>query len=186
MNYCSKVFLLSCLTVAFFPVSAMAQEDDHAAMVENALSAAPAAIAAGAAVMDGDGNVLREGSNGYTCLPDNPDEPGNSPMCLDETWLAWAHAWMNGEDPPATETISFGYMLQGGAAGESNVDPYAEGPTADNEWMPEPGPPHVMMVVPNGEWLKGLPTTPEGGGPWVMWKDTPLVHVMIPTTRKAH
>lgn len=38
------------------------------------------------------------------------------------------------------------------------------------------------MLVPDPAWLEGLPTSP-GAGPWVMWRDTPYVHVMIPTTR---
>jgi hypothetical protein len=28
--------------------------------------------------------------------------------------------------------------------------------------------------------LQGLPVTPDSGGPWVMWRDTPYVHVMVP------
>ena len=131
VNCCLKVLLLSCVAVVFLPAGATAQDAD---LVENALSAATAAIASGAAVMDGEGNVLREGSNGYTCMPDNPDLPGNSPMCLDDTWLAWAHAWRTGEDPPAIEAISFGYMLQGGNPG-SNTDPNATEATDDIEWM---------------------------------------------------
>ncbi|MGH7541147.1 MAG: hypothetical protein ACRELC_09120 [Gemmatimonadota bacterium] len=148
--------------------------------IANALSAAPPAIAANAAVHDWEGNVLREGSSEWTCLPDVPDSPGNDPMCLDAPWLAWAEAWM-GHTEPAITRIGIGYMLQGGAP-DSNTDPYAEGPTADNEWMEE-GVPHLMMVVPDEAWLEGLPTSPEGGGPWVMWRVTPYVHLMVPTTK---
>ena len=179
VNYCLKVLLLSCVAVAFLPAGATAQDAD---LVENALSAATAAIASGAAVMDGEGNVLREGSNGYTCMPDNPDKPGNSPMCLDDTWLAWAHAWRTGEDPPAIEAISFGYMLQGGNPG-SNTDPNATEATDDNEWM-ESGGPHVMMLVPDASMLDGMSHDPSTGQPWVMWRGDALVHVMIPTAQR--
>lgn len=72
-------------------------------------------------------------------------------------------------------------MLQGGSP-ESNVDPYAEGPTEDNEWLDE-GVPHVMMIVPDPAMLEGLPTHPRGG-PWVMWRGTPYVHVMIPAPKQ--
>ncbi len=168
------------VVLLFVPMAALAQSEEVTA---SALSAAPASIGDDATVMAWDMSVVREGTNGWTCFPDNPETEGNDPMCLDAEWLKFADAWIN-EKEPSYDKIGFGYMLQGAAAGESNVDPYAEGPTADNEWMAEPGPPHIMMVVPNGEWLKGLPTTPDGGGPWVMWKDHPLVHVMIPTTQK--
>lgn len=178
----AKYLLFACLAVVLFPAPAVAQEADHAAMIENALSAAPAAIAEYAAVADGDGNVLREGSNGYTCMPDNPEVPGNSPMCLDETWLAWAHAWMSGEDPPATETVSFGYMLQGDMP-VSNTDPNATGPTEDNEWIESAGP-HIMLLVPDATTLEGMSHDPYSGEPFVMWRGTPLVHVMIPTAQR--
>ncbi|TFG61591.1 MAG: hypothetical protein E4H28_08690, partial [Gemmatimonadales bacterium] len=91
MNSRAKCLLLSFLAVVLLPGAVTAQEADHSAMIENALSAAPAAIAAGAAVVDSEGNVIREGSNGYTCMADNPALPDNSPMCLDEGWLAWVH-----------------------------------------------------------------------------------------------
>ena len=154
-------------------------------MIASALSAAPASIADHATVTDLEGNMLREGSNGWTCMPDNADMEGNDPMCLDDPWLEFLDAWVN-KGTPEYDRMGFGYMLQAGGPPGSNTDPYAEGPTEDNEWMSEPGPPHIMIVVPNAEWLEGLPTTPEGGGPWVMWKDTPLAHVMIPTVGKGH
>jgi hypothetical protein len=65
-----------------------------------------------------------------------------------------------------------------GDAGASNVDPFAQGPTAQNEWV-RTGP-HLMLVVPDRAVLDGFPTDPENGGPWVMWKGTPYAHVMIP------
>ena len=121
--------------------------------------------------------LLREGSNEFTCLPDMPSTPGTDPMCLDEPWLNWADAWMNKTEPTYTE-MGFGYMLQGGTA-ESNTDPYATGPTPDNEWMEE-GVPHLMIIVPDAKMLEGLPVTAESGGPWVMWRNTPYVHIMAP------
>lgn len=70
-------------------------------------------------------------------------------------------------------------MLQGGSPG-SNTDPYAQGPTPDNEWM-ERVPPHLMIIVPDPEMYEDLPTDPENGGPWVMWRRTPYAHIMVPT-----
>jgi hypothetical protein len=42
------------------------------------------------------------------------------------------------------------------------------------------GVPHLMIIVPNSSALEGLPTDPSGGGPWVMWQNTPYVHIMVP------
>jgi len=176
--------LVSCLAIAVVPSAGLAQDEaDHSATIENALSAAPAALAEGAAVADWEGNVLREGTNGYTCLPDPPDQDGNSPMCLDEAWLVWAAAWTNGEDPPAVESVHFAYMLQGDAP-VSNVDPYATGPTEDNEWLgAEVVGAHLMLLAPAGA-LEGLSDDPNNGGPWVMWRGTSLAHIMVPTAKR--
>ena len=173
------------LTVLAFtvvlPLSARAQ--DREALIKNALSAAPPSIADNATVKDWELNVLREGTNGWTCFPDYlPERPGNSPMCLDDQWLKWVDAFLN-KTEPVYDRVGFGYMLQEGEPG-SNTDPYATGPTPDNEWIDSPGSPHLMLVVPDPQVLEGLPTDPHNGGPWVMWRDTPLVHVMIPAARK--
>ena len=176
------------IVICFFIISSLsAQTGNKQAKIQSAMSAAPASIVESAKIMDwpaeegGDMVLLREGSNGFTCLPDMPATSGNDPMCLDEPWMQWADAWMNKEDFK-TDKMGFGYMLQGGSPG-SNVDPYAEGPTDDNEWMKEEKP-HLMILVPDESMLKGLPETPERGGPWVMWEDTPYEHLMIPTTTK--
>ncbi len=160
---------------------ANAQDNDapsKEAMIKEALSAAIPSIANDATVMDWEENTLKEGSNGWTCLPTPPNKPDLQPMCLDHHWLAWAQAWQ-GHTEPNIEGIGFGYMLVGAGA-DSNSDPYAEGPTDDNEWM-ESQPPHIMLLVPNASALEGLPTEFDNGGPWVMWAGTPYVHVMIPT-----
>ena len=175
-------FLIGALALFTLPDQAHAQ-DGSQAKIQSAESAAIPAITDQATIMDWDQTVLREGTSGWTCFPDFPDTSGNDPMCLDGPWLKWAHAWMNQEDFEI-DRVGFGYMLQGGSP-ESNVDPYAEGPTDDNEWLAE-SVPHVMMIVPDPSTLEGMPTHPDeaGGGPWVMWRGTPYVHVMIPTHPK--
>lgn len=168
------------LALPVLPITLQAQE----AKIQSATRSTPASIAADATFMDWDMTVLREGSNGWTCLPDNPDTAPVDAMCLDEPWMEWLHAYMNQADVDI-DRIGFGYMLQASPAGNSNVDPYAEGPTATNEWV-ETEPPHIMMIVPDESMLEGLPTNPDdAAGPWVMWRGTPYVHVMIPTVPKT-
>lgn len=177
------IALLSVFLVVGSHALAQNKNADDKAKIMSAMSAAPASIVQNATIMDwpsspgGEMEMLREGSNGFTCLPDMPDTPGNDPMCLDEPWLKWAEAWMNKKDLNI-DKMGFGYMLQGGTP-ESNTDPYAEGPTEDNEWMKE-AVPHLMIIVPDESMLEGLPTDPATGGPWVMWKGTPYVHIMVP------
>lgn len=161
------------------PAAAVAQERDE--RIASALSAAPASIADRATVVTFGGEVLREGENGWTCMPDDPNVPNVSPMCLDAPWLDVIDAWMS-RRKPGFQGIGFGYMLQGDMP-VSNVDPFAEGPAPGNEWI-QAGPPHIMVVVSDLALLESLPTDPENGGPWVMWKGTPYAHIMVPTVPK--
>ncbi|CAN5199080.1 hypothetical protein BH23GEM4_BH23GEM4_21330 [soil metagenome] len=166
------------------PAHAFAQggASGQEAVIQNALSAAPPAVAEKATVADFQGHVVREGSNGWTCMPDMPDVPNNSPMCLDKPWLEVIDAWMNKRDPSYTG-VAISYMLQGDMP-VSNTDPFATGPASGNEWIQE-GVPHIMVAVSDHALLQGLPTDPNNGGPWVMWKGTPYAHIMIPTVPRT-
>jgi hypothetical protein len=58
-----------------------------AEMIKSAMSAAPTAVSKHATIvaMEADGKMrtLRKGTNGFTCMPDNPATPGPDPMCMD-------------------------------------------------------------------------------------------------------
>lgn len=163
------------LLTAFSP--ACAQQPDRDAVIASALTAAPPGVAAAAAVMDWEGKELRAGSNGWTCLPDVPDTPGEDPMCLDGPWMEWAHAWQT-KGPVTITRVGLAYMLAGGTDA-SNTDPWATEPAAGEQWVHSG--PHVMIIVPDVAQLEGIPTDPDNGGPWVMWKGTPYAHIMMPT-----
>lgn len=134
-------------------------------------------VAADATILDADGNVLREGSNEWTCMA-----VPQMPMCLDSQWMAFVSAHMSGDEEFEVTSVGLGYMLRGDA-GASNIDPYATGPTTDNEWVVTG--PHLMLITPDPSILAGIPTDPSGGGPYVMWPDTPFAHVMIPIEGNA-
>ena len=146
------------------------------AMIKEALSAAPPGLAAVAAVHDWEGNVLREGSSDYVCMPRTPGSEVVNSMCLDQAWAGWAKAWMS-KQPVKIDTVGTAYMLAGDG-GASNIDPFAEKETPDNQWVVEG--PHLMIVVPDTAALDGMPTDPKSGGPYVMWKGTPYAHIMAP------
>ncbi len=156
--------------------------------IRNAMSAAPAEIAKNATIMDwpdtpnGQPRQLRAGTNGWVCYPNSPTEfkgaSVDDPMCLDKAWQSWAEAWMSKKDP-RTGQAGIGYMLRGDK-GASNTDPFATGPTSNNEWVVSP--PHVMVLFPDTKALDAYPTDPKAGGPWVMWKGTPYAHLMVPVS----
>ena len=146
------------------------------AKIKSALSAAPAAIAKDATVMDmATMKVLRPGTNGWTCLPDGPS-PGVDPMCLDKNGMEWADAWMHHKDPPK-DKMALGYMLMWGSDA-SNTDPFAEKPSPSDRWV-DTGP-HVM-VLNIGDRFAGYPTIATNTKvPYVMFPSTPYAHLMIP------
>ena len=156
---------------------AQAARADSAALIANALRAAPPSVTRNATVVDLQQNVLRRGSSEWVCMPDDPARPGDSPMCLDQPWLDLMGAFMS-KQPPKLERMGVAYMLQGDMP-VSNTDPFATAPTADNQWVENSGP-HIMIAVPDPAALEGMPTDPKNGGPWVMWKGTPWAHVMVP------
>jgi hypothetical protein len=150
---------------------------DREALIRSASSAAPASVAEHATIVDLQHNVLREGTNGIVCMPDDPAVPNDSPMCLDANWRELIDALMN-RRMPHFQGIGIAYMLQGDMP-VSNTDPYASEPTADNEWVADAGP-HIMIIVSEPSLLESLPTDPDNGGPWVMWKGTSYAHIMVP------
>lgn len=158
-------------------------EAETQAIIAEALSAAPPQVARNATVIGLDGKVVRKGSGAYTCLPGPPGFGG--PMCHDEQFMKWMQAFMSGKDAPPVSGIGTSYMLAGDSpgGGASNIDPAARTPTADNQWVVEG--PHVMLILPDPAMLKGLPTTPDANGPYVMWPDSPYAHVMWPVEERA-
>ncbi|MDP5293778.1 hypothetical protein Q9290_16005 [Oceanimonas sp. CHS3-5] len=151
-------------------------DEQKQAMLVDALNAAPPTLRDSVTVVDWEQNVLQQGSGDYTCFPTPPQLEGTAPMCMDGPWMEWAQAWME-KKPFQAKAMGISYMLAGDG-GASNIDPYAEGPTDDNQWIVEG--PHLMIIVPDNSLLDSLPTDPSLGGPYVMWKDTPYAHIMIP------
>jgi len=151
--------------------------------IQNAMSAAPEAIAEGATIMDwptepdAPPTVLREGTNGWVCYPTSPGVPLDDPRCLDPVASMWSQAVEAGQIPTLT-TIGVGYMLAGGGTA-SVSDPSLREPPEGEDWRSHP--PHFSLHFPPGALdAAGLPEHPDRGGPWVMWASTPWAHVMVP------
>ncbi|MEH6548387.1 MAG: hypothetical protein V7744_00265 [Pseudomonadales bacterium] len=154
--------------------SAMAA-DNIETKIAHARTAAPASISAGASIVI-EGQVVVEGSNGWTCMPDTM-AMDNAPMCNDAMWLKMLNA-VGSKGDFLANGIGISYMLQGDeGAGVSNSDPYHPDPKNAADYV-ETGP-HLMIIVPK-ELLKGITEDPTVGGPYVMWGDTPYAHIMVP------
>lgn len=170
---------LLAVTAAVQPVSFAADDGD---LIKSAEAAAPAAVSSSAAIyamgVDGKMRTLREGKNGFWCMPDDPTTPGPDPMCGDANAMEWAMAWIGHTEPPKGKTGLI-YMLMGGPA-QSNLDPFATTPPQGSDWIMDR--PHIM-IVNFGDSLAGYPTKqekPDTTQPYVMWGGTPYAHLMVP------
>jgi hypothetical protein len=100
------------LGVSFLALVATAQKEQtsDAKYITRALSAAPNAIAQGAAVVrfesDGSMRTLREGNNGFSCMIMGTDK-----MCNDANSMEFIHALMRHVPPP--DKVGISYMLAG-------------------------------------------------------------------------
>ncbi len=166
-------FVRTCACLSILGCS-LVLADDQAAMITNAETAGPPVVTANATIRAPDGTVLREGSNGYTCYP---QQEATGPMCNDPVWDALISAMMDKQDFKA-DSIGVSYMLagEGTASGVSNSDPYATHAHGSKDWVKEG--PHLMIVVPDHAMLEGMSTDP-ADPVYVMWKDTPYAHIMI-------
>ena len=162
--------------------AATSNKASDAELIRSAMSAAPQAVSKDAtiAVMEADGKMrtLRKGTNGFTCVPDEPATPGPDPMCMDASAMEWVHALVAHKPPPAGK-VALMYMLQGGSD-PSNTDPYAAKPAPGGHWI-KTGP-HLMIAGADQSFYDQYPkgADPDTSVPYVMWAGTPYQHLMVP------
>jgi len=166
--------MIGLVVCMLFVASGLAHAGDEDAAIASAESAAPASVTAKATIKDVDGTILRKGSNGYTCYP---QQEAMGPMCNEAPWDALIDSMMN-KKAFESKTLSVSYMLagEGTALGVSNSDPYATDPKSSADWVKEG--PHLMIIVPDRAMLEGLSRDPNAPV-YVMWGDTPYAHIMV-------
>jgi hypothetical protein len=180
MRLRTHLLLTALAVVAAGTIPAHAADND--VIIKVALSAAPAAVAKDAAVLSFVDTmqpvVLKKGTNGFTCMADDPSTPTDDPMCADENSMLWVQAWMNKTAPPEGK-VGVSYMLRGGTVAD-NTDPFATKPPPGKKWQ-EDGP-HMMIF--NAKVLAdAYPHTgadPDVTQPYVMFPGTPYAHLMVP------
>ena len=157
--------------------NAKVKKMSNAEIIRSALSAGPREISDAAAVIAPDANgkmaTIRAGTNGWTCMADAPETPGQDPMCLDKASMQWVQSWMAKAAKPANTVPGIVYMLQGGSD-ISATDPFA---TKTDHFIESP--PHYMIMWPYDAKSTGFSTTPKKTGTWIMWAGTPYAHLMI-------
>jgi hypothetical protein len=156
--------------------SSLSSDDSTQVKIARAMSAGPADVAKTAKIVDTDAQgksaVLREGNNGFTCMPGNPKVVGEPPMCVDAASLQW-FADAKAHKPKPTNAIPGVTYMLAGATQRSDSDPN------DTTSMPIEVGPHWMIMWPFDPKTTGLPTTHKPTGAYIMWAGSPYAHVHI-------
>jgi len=133
-------------------------------------------VSRGARIVDTDASgktvVLRDGTNGFTCMPGNPKVIGDPPMCADAASMQWAADFKAHKPKPTNAIPGITYMLAG-ATQRSDSDPF------DITSPPITVPPHWMIMWPFDPKATGLPTTHRDTGAYIMWAGSPYAHVHV-------
>ena len=149
-------------------------------------TAAPDFIGNFATVKGANGEVLREGTNGWVCVAFNPMPEGGfntphdaNPACGDAASLAWVDAYMN-NTIPEMESDGWLWMLHGDT-GVDNFRAYSEGDREGSNPIHfiESGP-HLMLMPKDTKTIENFTTDFTKGEPYQMFKGTPYAHLMIP------
>jgi hypothetical protein len=170
------LFRGSAQTTSLNKGSATAGDNPTQVEIARAMSAGPREVAKAARIVGTDAQgkmvVLREGNNGFTCMPGNPKVVGEPPMCVDAASMQW-FADAKAHKPKPTNTVpGITYMLAG-ASQRSDSDPN------DTTSMPIDVGPHWMIMWPFDPKTTGLPTTHRRTGAYIMWAGSPYAHLHI-------
>ncbi len=150
-------------------------------------SAAPSFIGDFATVIGGNGEILREGTNGWICQHGNPrpfpEEGWKSaheamPACHDEEGMKWMMAYAEGKKPNLNRD-TYMWMLHGDV-GEDNLVPGVlnKKDSTPDQWI-ESGP-HLMLMPKDPASLENFTSDFNKGEPYVMFPGTEYAHLMIP------
>jgi hypothetical protein len=156
--------------------SSLSSGDSTQVKIVRAMSAGPANVAKTARIVDTDAQgkmvVLREGNNGFTCMPGKLQVVGEPPMCADAASMQWFDDAKAHKPKPTNTVPGITYMLAG-ATQRSDSDPY------DTTSPPIAVGPHWMIMWPFDPKATGLPTTHRATGAYIMWAGSLYVHVHI-------
>ncbi len=140
------------------------------AQIARAIAAGPSHVTEFARIegSDAQGNrvVLREGNNGFTCLPGNPQMVGRPASCSNQAAQQWSADLAAGKPAPTNTAAGFIFMQSGATALSPSGDIIDIGP----QWM---------ITWPFDPKATGLSATAKDSGAYILWSDTPYAHLHI-------
>jgi hypothetical protein len=141
-----------------------------------ALAAGPLHVANSARIVGTDAQgkraILREGSNGFTCRPGNPNVLGHPASCWNEAARQWTADMAAHKAKPTNAEPGIVYML-GGATQRS---------VSDSSDQPSPSMtigPQWMILWPFDPKTTGLSVISKDTGAYIMLAGTPYAHLHI-------
>jgi len=144
--------------------------------IARAIAAAPRHVTDSARIVGADAQgkrmVLREGSNGFTCQPGNPQVLGRHASCSNEAARQWSADMAAHKAKPTNAEPGIVYMLAG-ATQRSGSDP------SDKTSPPVTIGPHWMIMWPFDPKTTGLSATSKDTGAYIMLAGTPYAHLHI-------
>jgi hypothetical protein len=144
--------------------------------VSRAMTAGPAHLTASARIIgvDAQGNriVLREGDNGFTCQPGNPNVSGRPASCSNEAAIQWSADLAAHKAKPTNTEPGIVYLLAGSKQLNAS-DP------SDEAKLPSMLDPHWMILWPFDPKTTGLSATPKDTGAYIMLAGTPYAHLHV-------
>ena len=138
--------------------------------IARALAAGPPTVNAGARIIGTDAQgksvVLRDGNNGFTCQPGNPQVVGRPASCANEAALQWSEDLSAAKPAPTNTEAGFVYMLTGATERSNTGAATNTGP----QWM---------IIWPFAPKTSGLSATKKNTGAYIRWAGTPYAHLTI-------
>lgn len=171
------------IAVFSLTASSLAAKTYDAELVEQATLALPAHLRADASVVtfeDGEQVMLRQGTNGLFCRPDDPEVRGIAIWCYPESHDAYAKRWYElaakGNAPAKVDELVAAEIKAGTLAWPPAAVNYnLRGPSLDNALS------MTVVFIPfaTGASL-GITEERDFHRPWLMNSGTAFAHIMIP------
>lgn len=144
--------------------------------IARAMAAGPRQVTNSARIVGTDAQgkrmVLREGGNGFTCQPGNPNVPGRPASCWNEAARQWAADQAAHKAKPTNTEPGIVYMLAG--ATQRSVSASSDQPSPPMTIGPQ-----WMILWPFDPKTTGLSATRKDSGAYIMGAGTPYAHLHL-------
>jgi len=140
------------------------------AQIARAIAAGPKSVTESARIEGRDAQgkkvVLREGNNGFTCVPGNPRVVGRPASCSNQAAQQWSADLAAGKPAPTNTVAGIIYMQSGATERSASGATLTIGP----QWM---------IIWPFDPKASGLSGTKKDTGAYILWPGTPYAHLHI-------